>query len=187
MRRMLVGAMVLVGLMGSSVMAQGPLKLGDSIQVSYHVVDGNPAVTVDGFFHEVRDDSLTVLTFAESDTLTTLRIPTYLVDGIEVYRRDHYGSVFMGLGVLAGGLLGAIHAKNETLCQGGDFCLITDDQAAAMDFVGGALLGGVAGYFTGSMIRRVYKVEITETEVPGWSLTPTVRNGIGFSASIRTN
>lgn len=103
MKGILVGATILVSLMGSGVMAQAPLTVGDSILVSYNEVDGVPPISVTGLFHGLRNDSLTVVSGTESDTL---KIPLYLVDTFGIYRVEHQGGAFMMLGAVLGGILG---------------------------------------------------------------------------------
>lgn len=74
---------------------------------------------------------------------------------------DHHGGDLGMLGAVVSGILGAIDADKQEKC--GDSCLIfSDEQATALSVVGGAIGLGLAGYFMG-------------------------RNGVGLSASIRTN
>jgi len=183
MKRILVGAMILSSLMGSEVMAQERLTVGDSILVSYSETDGFPPISVTGFFRGLSNDSLTVVSAAEGDTL---RIPLFFVDTFGYYRMGHHGGDFAALGAVIGIIVGAIDASKQPKC--GNSCLIfSDEEATAISLVGGAIGGGLAGYFLGRLMRTVRRVDVPVSEVAGWSLTPSVGNGFGLSASIRMN
>lgn len=90
------------------------------------------------------------------------------------------------LGAVLGGVLGGIDASKQPKC--GNSCLALSDQAAMMvSVIGSALSGGLMGYFLGRLWKTERWVDVPVHELARWSLTPTVRNGVGFSARIRTN
>ncbi len=183
MKRMLLGALLFSSLMGSDLMAQAGLTIGDSIFLTYKEVDGRPPISVTGAFYGLSNDSLTVVSGHETNTL---RIPLYLVDGLRYHRTGHHGGGFAMLGAVLGGVLGGIDASKQPNC--GNSCLILSDQEAMMaSVIGGAIGGGFMGYILGSLWETQRWVDVPVHEVARWSLTPTVRNGVGLSARIRTN
>lgn len=98
----------------------------------------------------------------------------------------HRGGTFAVLGAVLGGIVGSIDASNQPKC--GNSCLIfSDDEVMMLSVLGGAIGGGFTGYLLGSLWRSERRIGVPVSEVAGWSLTPSVGNGFGLSASIRMN